>query len=57
MTAPVTDALPYGVRDIKITPYVDAAGTVLDTVSIDLPYIQTLSFPKLRSLNCVVMTS
>ena len=44
MTAPVTDALPYGVRDIKITPYVDAAGTVLDTVSYDLPYIQTLSF-------------
>ena len=44
MTAPVTDALPYGVRDIKITPYVDAAGTVLDTTSIDLPYIQTLSF-------------
>lgn len=44
MTAPVTDALPYGVRDIKITPYADAAGTVLDTVSYDLPYIQTLSF-------------
>lgn len=44
MTAPVADALPYGVRDIKLTPYVDALGMVLDTTSVDLPYIQTLNF-------------
>lgn len=44
MTAPVTDALPYGVRDIKLTKYLDAAGMVLGTTSVDLPYIQTLNF-------------
>lgn len=44
MTAPVTDGLPYGVRDIKLTQYTDAVGTVLDTTSVDLPYIQTLNF-------------
>ena len=44
MTAPVADALPYGVRDIKLTQYADALGTVLGTTSVDLPYIQTLNF-------------
>lgn len=44
MTAPVADALPYGIRDAKLTPYTDAQGTVLDTTSIDLPNMQTLSF-------------
>ena len=44
MTAPVADALPYGIRDVKLTPYSDAQGTVLDAESIDLPNIQTLSF-------------
>lgn len=44
MTAPVNDALPYGVRDLKFTQYLDALGTVLSTVSVDLPYIQTLNF-------------
>ena len=44
MTAPVTDALPYGIRDGKLTPYTDAQGTVLDTESVDLPNMQTLSF-------------
>ena len=44
MTAPVADALPYGVRDIKLTPYSDSSGTVLSNASIDLPNIQTLSF-------------
>lgn len=38
-----TTALPYGLRDIKITPYTDAGGTVLGT-PIDLPYARTLSF-------------
>ena len=44
MTAPVADALPYGIRDAKLTPYTDAQGTVLDTESVDLPNMQTLSF-------------
>lgn len=42
MTAPT--ALPYGLRDTKLTPYLDAAGTTLGTTSIDLPNMQTLSF-------------
>ena len=37
-------ALPYGLRDIKITPYTDAAGTVLAATSIDLPASRTLSW-------------
>jgi Fibronectin type III domain len=44
MTAPLADALPYGVRDIKLTQYADALGMVLGTTSVDLPYIQTLNF-------------
>lgn len=44
MTAPVADALPYGIRDAKLTPYTDAQGNVLDNESIDLPNMQTLSF-------------
>lgn len=44
MTAPLTDALPYGVRDIKLTQYADALGMVLGTTAVDLPYIQTLNF-------------
>jgi hypothetical protein len=44
MTAPVSDALPYGVRDTKLTQYADSAGTVLGTVSVDLPYMQHLNF-------------
>lgn len=31
-------------RDLKITPYADALGTVLGSVSYDLPNMQTLSF-------------
>lgn len=42
--AEMTESLPYGVRDLKLTPYVDAAGTVLGTESFDLPNMQTLSF-------------
>src|SRR5213596_1251302 len=44
MTAPVTDGLPYGVRDLKLTGYTDALGMVLGPASVDLPYIQTLNF-------------
>jgi hypothetical protein len=42
MTAPTS--LPYGMRDLKITPYADAAGTALSTEVIDLPNMQTFSF-------------
>jgi hypothetical protein len=41
---PLAEALPYGVRDLKITPYLDAAGTQLSTTSVDLPNMQTLTF-------------
>lgn len=40
----VADALPYGVRDVKLTQYTDALGMVLSDASVDLPYIQTLNF-------------
>lgn len=43
MTLGVTP-LPYGLRDVKLTAYTDAAGTVLDSSSIDLPNGRTLSF-------------
>lgn len=41
---PISDALPYGVRDIKLTQYTDAVGTTLGSSSVDLPYIRTLNF-------------
>lgn len=45
MSAPIaTTALPYGVRDCKITLYTDSAGTILGSTSIDLPNMQTFSF-------------
>ena len=44
MSSPLQTSLPYGLKDIKLTAYTDALGTVLDTVSIDLPVAQTLSF-------------
>lgn len=44
MTSSLSTALPYGLRDVKLTPYVDALGTVLGTTSVDLPYSQTFSF-------------
>lgn len=44
MTSPMPTALPYGVRDCKLTPYTDASGSVLGNVSVDLPYMQTFSF-------------
>lgn len=42
MTAPT--ALPYGMRDLKITPYSDAAGSTLSSEVIDLPNMQTFTF-------------
>jgi hypothetical protein len=42
VTAPTS--LPYGMRDLKITPYADAAGMELSEEVIDLPNMQTFSF-------------
>lgn len=39
-----TIPLPYGLRDVKITPYTDAAATTLAGTSIDMPYGRTFSF-------------
>lgn len=38
-----TIPLPFGLRDIKVTPYTTAAATALGT-SVNLPYARTLSF-------------
>lgn len=38
-----TTALPYGLRDVKITPFTTSANTTLGT-PIDLPNAQTFSF-------------
>src|SRR6185295_1228954 len=37
-------ALPYGIRDCKVTPYADAGGSVLADYSLDVPNMQTYSF-------------
>lgn len=42
MTLPIP--LPYGLRDVKITPYTDATATVLAGASIDLPNGRTFTF-------------
>lgn len=44
MSSPLMEALPYGIRDVKLTPYLDAAGTQLGSQSFDLPNMQTFSF-------------
>lgn len=49
MAAPTS--LPYGIRDCKLTRYTDASGTILDTVSVDLPYMQTFSFSEAEEFN------
>lgn len=38
--------LPFGLRDVKLTPYTDTAGTTLGaaTTSVDLPNGRTLNF-------------
>lgn len=40
---PLATALPYGLRDVKLTPYSDAGNTTLGT-SVDLPNARTFSF-------------
>lgn len=42
MTMPIS--LPFGLRDVKITPYTDGSATVLAGSRIDLPNSQTFSF-------------
>jgi len=42
MTMPV--ALPYGIRDCKLTRYTDGQGSVLADSSVDLPNMTTFSF-------------
>lgn len=44
MSSPLPDALPYGVRDCKLTAYTDAGGSILGNTSVDLPNMQTFSF-------------
>lgn len=44
MTAPIMEALPYGIRDCKITAYADAVGSILGDTSLDLANMQTFSF-------------
>lgn len=39
-----TIPLPYGLRDVKITPYTDATATVLSGTSIDLPNGRKFTF-------------
>lgn len=39
-----TIPLPFGLRDVKLTPYTDATATVLAGASVDLPNGRTLSF-------------
>lgn len=42
MTMPTP--LPFGLRDVKIYPYLDAQGTILASAGFDLPNAQTFSF-------------
>jgi len=45
MTAPLPAATyPFGLRDVKIYPFLDQQGTVLAEEGIDLPAAQTFSF-------------
>jgi hypothetical protein len=43
-------ALPYGLHDVKLTPYTDGSNTVLGT-SVDLPVSRTLSFSETEDFN------
>lgn len=40
---PLGTALPYGLRDVRLTPYTNDSGTTLGT-PVDLPYARTFSF-------------
>lgn len=51
MSAPLTTALPYGIRDCKLTEYTDASGSLLSGSSVDLPNMQTFSFSETEEFN------
>lgn len=51
MTAPMPHALPYGLRDVKLTPYTDSTATQLAATSVDLPVSRTLSFSETEEFN------
>lgn len=59
---PLPTAIPYGIRDIKVTPYTTAAATTLGTPAVDLPYARTLSwtetedFEELRGDDTIITT-
>lgn len=38
------NALPYGLRDTKVTPYTTAASNILASASVDAPNARTMSF-------------
>ena len=44
MSSPLGTALPYGIRDCKLTPYADEGGSVLGDTSYDLPNMQSFAF-------------
>ena len=58
---PLPTAIPYGIRDIKVTPYTTPAATTLGT-PVDLPYARTLSwtetedFEELRGDDTIITT-
>lgn len=41
---PLGNAVPFGLRDVKLTPFTTPAATALAASSIDLPLARTLSF-------------
>jgi hypothetical protein len=45
---PLPTALPFGLRDIKLTPFTTPAATAYGT-PVDLPYSRTLSFSEAES--------
>lgn len=60
MTMPIP--LPFGLRDVKITPYTDATATALAASSIDFPnsrvfsFAETEDFEELRGDDSLVAT-
>lgn len=48
---PLPTALPYGLRDVKLTPYTDSAATALSSTSVDLPNSRTFSFSEAEEFN------
>lgn len=49
MTQPIP--LPFGLRDVKVTPYTTAAATTLAASSIDFPNARTFAFTEAEDFN------